>query len=225
MIDLIWENVDWDAVEKYTAPIAIFGLLLIVVLILALGKKSSFTTKETAFAAITLALSYALSFIKVVHLPKGGSLTPASILPILLFSYYFGWKKGLFIGLIYSVLQIMQSPQIYHPLQVLLDYPMAFGSIFIVGLFKPLGKKGFFLGVALYGLMRYFCHFLSGAIFFGIYAWEGWNIWIYSLVYNSYVLIDIAITLAVGILLMASKNFTSIMETFASNAKKNFHSK
>lgn len=221
-MELIWD-LDIERIKLFTIPIAVGLVILSVVAVFAFGKKIAFSTKETAFAAVSLALSYALSFIKIFSLPKGGSVTPASILPLLIFAYYFGWKKGLITGFIYSILQLMQSPQIYHPIQVLLDYPLAFSSIFVAGFFRPLGKKGFFIGAVCYGLIRYICHFLSGAIFFGIWAPEGWNVWLYSSVYNINVLVDLAITVAIAILLFASKSFTSQMEHFVQNAKQKIY--
>ena len=216
-------EINWDKVEVFSAPIALGLMFLGVVLIFSFGDKTRFTTKETAFAAVSLALSYALSFIKIFSMPQGGSLTPASILPLLIFAYYFGWKKGIIVGLIYSFLQLMQSPQIYHPIQVILDYPLAFTSVFVVGFFKPLGKKGFFTGAVCFGLIRYLCHVLSGSIFFG--AWDNIDSWTFSLLYNSYVLIDLAITLVIGVLLFSSKSFTSQMERFVLNSKQNIYTK
>ena len=220
---LLLGEINWDKVEVFSAPIALGLVLLGVVLIFSFGGNTRFSTKETAFAAVALALSYALSFIKIFSMPQGGSLTPASILPLLIFAYYFDWKKGIIVGLIYSFLQLMQSPQIYHPIQVILDYPLAFTSVFVVGFFKPLGKKGFFIGAVCFGLIRYLCHVLSGSIFFG--AWDNIDSWTFSLIYNSYVLIDLAITLVIGVLLFSSKSFTSQMERFVINGQKNVYTK
>ncbi|HEY8390359.1 MAG TPA: energy-coupled thiamine transporter ThiT [Clostridia bacterium] len=216
-------SIDWDKVQVFTAPIALALVLLGVVLIFSFGAKSKFSTKEVTFAAVSIALAFALSFIKLFSMPQGGSLTPASILPLLIFVFYFGWKKGLVVGLIYSILQLMQSPQIYHPLQVLLDYPLAFTSVFVVGFFKPLGKPGFAIGTVCFGLLRYICHVLSGAIFFG--TWTSFDSWTFSLAYNSYVLIDVALTLVIGILLLSSKSFTSQIERFVVNGKQNIYTK
>ena len=219
---LIWD-VDADFVSKFTIPISIGLIIIVLTIIFGFGAKTAFSTKETAFAAVSLAVSYALSFIKIFSMPQGGSITPASMLPLLIFAYYFGWKKGLIVGIIYSILQIMQSPQIFHPLQVLLDYPLAFSSFFVAGFFRRLGKGGFFIGTGLYGILRFLCHFLSGAIFFGVWAPEGMNVWLHSFVYNSTVLIELALTLALAIFLFASNNFTSQMESFAANAKQNVY--
>ncbi len=60
--------------------------------------------------------------------------------------------------------------------------------------------------------MRFISHFLSGAIFFGHYAPEGQNVWLYSLIYNSsYMIPETLITLVAMILLgftQVRKNFT-----------------
>ncbi|MBR2384770.1 MAG: energy-coupled thiamine transporter ThiT, partial [Clostridia bacterium] len=68
-----------------------------------------------------VALSFALSYIKLFEMPQGGSVTLFSMLPIMLFSYIYGMKKGLLVGVIYGLLQAVQDPYIIHPAQFLLD--------------------------------------------------------------------------------------------------------
>ena len=50
-------------------------------------------------------MSFALSYLRIVKMPQGGSITIASLLPLMLYSFMFGTKKGVFAGLIYGVLQ------------------------------------------------------------------------------------------------------------------------
>ncbi|HEY8419237.1 MAG TPA: energy-coupled thiamine transporter ThiT [Clostridia bacterium] len=212
-------------VATVTIPVSVGLIIVALVIIFAFGSKIPFTTKEIAFAAVCLALSYALSFIKFFSMPQGGSVTPASALPLLIYAYYFGWKKGLVVGFIYSLLQIMQKPELYHPVQVLLDYPLAYTSIFVVGFFRPLGKPGFYAGITAYGIIRYFCHVVSGAVFFGEYAWEGWAAWPYSFVYNTTTLVELAVTLLIGVLLFSSNSFVNQLESFVANAKQPLYQK
>ncbi|MCX4286579.1 MAG: energy-coupled thiamine transporter ThiT, partial [Clostridia bacterium] len=99
-----------------------------------LGDKSSeYNAKSLTYGAVCVALSFALSYIKFFSLPQGGSVTFASMLPLCLYSYMFGTKKGVFAGLIYGVLQAVQDPWIIHPAQFLLDYPVAFAGIGVAG--------------------------------------------------------------------------------------------
>ncbi len=161
-------------------------------------KKNEFTTKDLALAAVCVGLSFALSFWRVWHNPQGGSITIASMLPIALFAYIAGFRKGLIVGLAYGALQLIQDPQIYHPVQVLLDYFLGFGAVAAAGAFKHIKafkKCDFLLGITAAGLLRFACSIISGVVFFQAYVPEGWGLWPYSLAYNSVLLIDIAICL------------------------------
>lgn len=55
--------------------------------------------------AIMVALATILSLIKLYDLPYGGSVTAASMLPILLIAYRHGVPAGLGAGLVYGVIQ------------------------------------------------------------------------------------------------------------------------
>lgn len=97
--------------------------------------KKGFDSRSIAFAAVCIAMSFALSYLRIVKLPQGGSITLASLLPLMLYSYMFGTKKGVFAGMIYGVLQAFQDTYILHPAQFLLDYPLAFSAIGLAGMF------------------------------------------------------------------------------------------
>ena len=197
------------------AGMYIFSLLFVAVIValaFLFGKDcgSASQTKAIAFAGVSVALSFALSYIKLFSLPQGGSVTLASMLPLIIYAYCFGARKGIFAGVIYGILQILQSPQIYQPMQVLLDYPIAFGAIGLAGIVKnikwlktPLVKFIFGASVGLFG--RYIAHFLSGYYVFSSWAMEGYTALTWSLVYNCFVLVDLAIVLAVGSVLFSSK--------------------
>jgi thiamine transporter len=190
--------------------------LLVIAIIVALAftdrQKFHFDSRTIAYAGICVAMSYALSYIKLWDMPAGGSVTLASLFPIMLYAYMFGTKKGVFVGFVYGTLQALQDPWIIHPAQFLLDYPFAFSAVGLAGLFRnlrPLQKAPqikFFIGAILAGTMRYVCHSLSGALAFEAYA-EGQNVWAYSFAYNAYVFIDAAIVVAVGIVVLSSKAF------------------
>ena len=106
----------------------------------------------------------------------------------------------------------MQDPWIIHPAQFLLDYPVAFTSIGLCGIFR--NKKteksnvlSFTFGALFVGTLRFIAHVLAGTFAFEAYA-EGQNPFVYSLLYNSYVFIDIIIVAAVGALLFRSNAFS-----------------
>ena len=59
--------------------------------------KPKLSTRCLAEAAILVALAQVLSYIKLMELPNGGSLTPA-MFPLLLFAVRWGVKPGLLAG-------------------------------------------------------------------------------------------------------------------------------
>lgn len=158
-------------------------------------KKSQWTTKELTTAALCIGASFLLSFIKVFSMPNGGSITPASMLPMLAFSYIYGFKKGFIAGLCYGLLQFVQEPFFLSFPQFALDYLASFSLLALAGL----AKSSIISGIA-YGCgARFICQFLSGWIFFGMYAPEGMPAWLYSLGYNGAVVgIECAICVAVA---------------------------
>lgn len=201
-----------------TGMYAFSALLIATIFVLALlfDRKNSLSqnTKTLSYAGVCIALSFALSYVKFFTIgATGGSVTFASLLPLMLFAYKFGAKKGVFAGVIYGLLQFIQSPQFYQPMQFLLDYPVAFGAIGLVGIFKnlkPFINKpvvSFIIGATLSVLFRYLAHTISGYYVFSSWAWEGWAPLAYSLVYNLYCFVDLAVLLVPAIFALKSTSF------------------
>ena len=215
----------------------IFSALVVVAIILAgvlLGRKDKkpFDTKCIAMAGVCVAISFALSYIKFLKMPYGGSVTLVSMLPIMLFAYVYGTKKGLLVCLLYGILQAVQDPFIIHPAQFLLDYPIAYTMVGFAGIFtstnslanKP--RLKFTLSAIIAGALRYLCHVLSGVFAFGAYALDATgklegifafitpfenimsNIVVYSFAYNFYILIDVVLVILASFVLLSSKAFT-----------------
>jgi len=160
-------------------------------------------TQIVAEIAIFTALSTALSLITFVVFPEGGSVTLASMVPIIWLALRRGPKIGLFAGAVYGLVQLAVMPQIYFLPQVLLDYPVAFGCLGLAGFFQ---KRWALAGVAVAITGRFIMHLISGALFFASYAPAGMNPWVYSVIYNgSYMLPELVITLVVVFLLQRSK--------------------
>ena len=91
----------------------------------------------------------------------------------------------------------MFNPYVIHPIQMLLDYPLAFGALAFAGLIKS-GKYGLISGYAIGLSCRYLCAVLSGIIFFGQYSPEGFNAVTWSVYYNiTYLGVEGALTVAV----------------------------
>ena len=206
----------------YLSSLGIIAVTALIAVFMSKGEKKGFDTKTIAYAAVCIAMSFALSYIRLFPMPQGGSVTLASLLPLMLFSYMFGVRKGVFAGVIYGILQAIQDPWLLHPAQFLLDYPIAFSVIGLTGMFRSVKKLGsipqlsFALGGIVAGCLRFVSHVFSGVFAFSEYAYDSagnpMNAWIYSLGYNSFVFIDIAIVIVVSVLVLSSKAFLKEME-------------
>lgn len=206
-------NSDTASVKQFALYLgAVIAFALIVGLSFLDKQKLHFDARTLAYAGVCVAMSFALSYIKLWDMPQGGSVTLVSLLPVMLFGYLFGAKRGVFVGFAYGVLQAVQDPWLIHPAQFMLDYPIAFASAGLAGLFRPLKaldkapQTQFVLGAIVAGVLRFICHVLSGVFAFSVSA-EGQNVWAFSLAYNAYVFIDIALVLVAGTFVLSSKAF------------------
>jgi thiamine transporter len=142
--------------------------------------------------AVMLGLAVVLGMIKIYQAPWGGSVS-LEMLPLFIVAYRWGLGPGLIAGLVYGLLNLSLDGMrfIVHPIQLLLDYPVAFALVGLAGLFP--GR--YWLGTITGSLARLASHVVSGAIFFGAFAPEGQNVWVYSLIYNSsYILPEMVIS-------------------------------
>ncbi len=207
---------DWG--ETTYVPTTLGNVLLFVVIcaLLALAvlfmKKHTvkLTVKQLAFCALSIALGTVLSNIKVFSFPTGGSITLLSMLIICLPGYLFGVGAGVLTGVAYGVLQMLVDPYILFPAQLVVDYLLAFGALGLSGLFRN-SKHGLLKGYMTAVLGRYIFAVLSGCMFFGIYAWEGWNPVAYSCVYNGiYIFAEALITIILLAIPTVSNSFARI---------------
>lgn len=161
------------------------------------ARTGALTIKQLAFCAMAIALGTVLSNIKIFHFPYGGSVTLLSMLVICLPGYFFGLGAGLMTGLAYGVLQLLIDPYVLFPIQLIVDYLLAFGALGLSGLFSN-AKNGLVKGYIVAVLGRYVFAVISGWIFFGEYAWEGWAPLPYSLAYNAtYIFAEAAVSIVV----------------------------
>lgn len=147
--------------------------------------KRSMKIRVIAEAAVLIALASVLSLYKIYRLPQGGSVTPASMVPILIFAARRGLKYGVAAGLLFGLIRLYLGMYVVHPVQLLLDYPLAFGALGLAGLFKGKSDVKASVGGAALGIGgRFFSHWLSGVVFFAEYAPAGQHPAIYSAIYN-----------------------------------------
>ena len=236
-----WDGVlipGWQVLVLVIAALAVLAAVIAVMTVIERKKGISFAlqTRDLTYGAICIAASFALSYVKFFSLPYGGSITAASVLPMLIYCYYFGFRKALTVSTVFMLLQLIQGPYIVSPWSALLDYFLPYLSLSLVGLFRfdkakyektvaagknPLAAHaGFFIGTGVYMVFRLFSHVLAGVLFWaeGI-DFMGWvgdltgaAAWGYSFTYNALFLVpDTVIALVAGTFLLASKAFNRFM--------------
>lgn len=218
----------FNQVVLYVSSAVLIVMMVAGAFLLGRNDKTKLDSHCIALAGITIAMSFVLSYIKLWEMPQGGSITLVSLLPVMVFAYVYGPKKGILVGVIYGIMQAMQDPYIIHPAQFLLDYPVAFAMVGFAGVFKninaldKLPQVKFVLGAIVAGTLRFISHVLSGVYAFGAFALDkGYtNFWVYSLAYNSFVFVDIALVVVVGAIVFSSKSFVKQLNKYSEPEKK-----
>ena len=170
-------------------------------------------TKVLVECALMIALATVLSKIELPLWAQGGSITAASMLPIIMVSFRHGTKWGLLTAFIHSLLQLFLgfSNVLYcktlgtQLLCILLDYVLAFTALGLacaIGSLAGSERMRIAFGVVSVCFIRFLCSFASGILLWGEYAPAGAPVWLHSLTYNGgYMLPETALTLAAALLL------------------------
>lgn len=170
-----------------------FGMMSVLILLVSFAffmyylkavKNYKFTTKTIVMIGLFSAISYILSMVKFIQYPQGGGIGLFPMLPTLLIAILYGKEVGITAGLIYGLLTLINGAYIIHPAQFLVDYILPTMVLGLAGIFGKDKKsdilKGCFLAVGLSVAM----YIISGCVFFGDYAPEGMNVFVYSCIYN-----------------------------------------
>ncbi|MBQ0126262.1 MAG: energy-coupled thiamine transporter ThiT [Clostridiales bacterium] len=153
--------------------------------------------KKLAFSAVMMAVSaviYTVSgLIPFLNLPFGGTVTVASLLPIIIVAYMYGVKWGAFTAFSYSLLRVALSlmqgasgavTALFLPGSdftvvkalaiVFLDYIAAYSVLFVGGLFRKMKSQtaALLLGSIVALICSLAFHVISGAVFYG--EWAEW---------------------------------------------------
>ena len=157
--------------------------------------------------ALMLALSQILSYLKLLEMPQGGSLT-LSMVPIMIYCYRWGLGPGLMTAFALGLLQlVLDGAYTWGWQSIFLDYLIAYGLLGTAGAFRRM-PGGLYLGAAAGGILRLLSHLVSGYFFvkdttsFDIYGVQTTSPWLYSLIYNgSYMIPNILLCLLALVLL------------------------
>ena len=185
-------------------------------------------TKTLCECAILLAMSIALSFFAINPGGFGGSITPASMLPVMLVGLRHGPKWGFGTAFVYSVFQLLTGLSYFsyvkgigpYMICLLFDFILAFTMLGIASFAKPKADINSNLKVNIFKIIaflvlamvaRFLCHFISG-----VTIWRSYDVynnpWLYSLVYNMlYMLPEMLIALTVAIILLLTPKLREII--------------
>jgi thiamine transporter len=218
--------VSYDAeTEGYVLSQA--GYISIVILLVAILVASAFlfnrkqnakvSTKQLVFSAVSIAIAFALSYVKIFQMPWGGSITLCSMLFVCLVGYFYGPKLGLMAALAYGLLQLVQDGGTYmiHPFQVCCDYIFSFMALGLSGFFAN-KKNGLLLGYLTGILGRFVFLSLGGYIFWMSYMPESFPTtlaFLYPIAYNgSYIFAEGLITIIILLVPAVNKGILHIKQ-------------
>ena len=167
---------------------------------------------------IFIALATILSFLPVYEMPMGGSVTIASMLPIMLVSIKYGVGTGLATAFAYSLTQLLQavaSPNVFPYCQtgeavaicVLFDYVVPFTILGLAGIFHKMKltkntEMNIYIGIIGVVVLRFFCHFITGVTIWKQWTPEGMGKYLYSFLYNAgFLSVDFIICIVSAVLM------------------------
>lgn len=183
------------------------------------AKSAGRTTRMLVESAILIAIATVLNEFVAFKAPWafGGSVTLGSMLPLVLISWRWGLRQGLFSAFIFALLQMMigfsnvtYGRTLFQMIGIaLLDYVLAYTAYGLAGIFRGRVKNNLAAlaaGIVLVGALRFVCSFLSGWMIWDA-LWpneQGLSGALYSLIYNGgYILPDVFIAATAGLLLFA----------------------
>lgn len=179
-------------------------------------KQTLFLVEIAVFSALAYLLDLFSGFLFSRIWPQGGSVSIAMV-PVFLMAFRWGIKGGILTGFLFGLLQfILGMSQIYHPIQGILDYLVAFALLGAAGLFAAQVKENMqkgnrkkwiafiVVGTFIGSVLRFITHFISGWVFFGSYAPPGQPAALYSFIYNGTYMLPSMILSAIIVILVIS---------------------
>jgi thiamine transporter len=165
--------------------------------LLASFNPGTWDVQAIAETAVAIALAAALGQLRLFTMPQGGSVT-LEMLPLLFLALRRGVGPAVVAGGLYGFIQLLlPGAVLYHPAQVLLDYPLAFAAVGLAGLVRGTTLPRMIAAVGIGCAARFAFHFLSGLIFFASYAPDWAGPWLWSVIYNVTYLVPQAVISAV----------------------------
>jgi len=179
-------------------------------------EKSKSNARMLAEGGICIALSFALSFLKIpIGMSFGGfgGSIDLVMIPLLIFAIKWGEKWGCLAGLVFGTLKyFMASGLAISWVSIIFDYSIAYAAVGLAGIVNrfsnPPSKLAIGIGTFIGCLGRFIIHYISGVTVYAQYMPEEFmNLkmttpTVYSLLYNgTYMLPNTIIAIIVMVLL------------------------
>ena len=121
--------------DSTAGKVVVIAVIIVLLLLIMRGGKNEKKTDIRALtvSALMIALATVLGMIKILEMPQGGAVTLFSILPIALCAYLLGTRRGVMAGFCVGLINLILGPYVIHPVQLLMDYPIAFGAVGLAG--------------------------------------------------------------------------------------------
>jgi thiamine transporter len=186
------------------------------------NKEIRFIAEVGVYSAVALVLDFLAGLYSGFIWPLGGSISFAMV-PIFIIAYKYGLGGGLTTGLIVGAIQILWAGEgAFHPVQVIIDYVIAYTLVGTAGIFsrkvkntEDTGKLYYvIIGIALGGFLRTIAHIISGEIYFGQFAPEGLDTLAWSVIYNMGYMIPSMILSAIGVIVLLKRFPNEILKTY-----------
>lgn len=195
------------------------SIAVMIAIVLCLGmlgagiwtlKGYKLSVKSLTRVGLVSGITIVLYMIKLVPFPQGGGCSLLSILPIMILSILYGKKEALMSAIVVALLKLVIAPP-YFIMQIPLDYFGAMMAIAFTPMFGTDKPSKLLAGASVAALLSMFFSILSGTIFFGQYAPEGMNPWVYASVYNFLgygveAILSIVVLMMIGMKLKAKLN-------------------
>lgn len=165
-----------------------------------------------------ISLCTILSFISVLKLPFGGTVTLGQSVPLIFFSFKNGAKYGAVAGILCGIIKIIFSFNVLPAVSMrfflsmfVLDYLLPYALIGISNIYTRFFKRKEYrilISCIIAHILKFCCFMISGALLWSQYIPYNLNIWKYSFIYNfSYMLPE---TIIACIITFSITNFISL---------------
>lgn len=165
------------------------GLILVASVILMLLylrelKNTKLDLRTMMVTSVFVAISFILYNIQFIKYPQGGGVSLLSMLPIMVLSILYGRGIGLTGGMLLGLLKLLNGFFIVHPAQFMLDYVLSTMALGLACMFGYENRFKLFAGCFIAMALSVSVNIISGVVYFGQYAPEGMNVFLYSFLYN-----------------------------------------